>query len=240
MDCRSAAWVLGGVRLISSARMTLAKIGPRTKRNTRRPVVRSSSRTSEPVMSEGIRSGVNWMRPKDRSSTSARVWMSMVLARPGTPTKRQWPRENRAIKRWSMTSCCPMMRLPISAHRALRAWQSSRAAATSRSTTSGVGRAVVSPATAAPERRAADSCGSDIGHRMPRARAGSKGCRQASGDDHETAEREPHGRERREKPRRVCDEREPRREARRQALSPLREAASARDAHLPYHGEVDR
>ena len=34
-------------------------------------------------MSEGIRSGVNWMRPKERSSTSARVGMSSVLARPG-------------------------------------------------------------------------------------------------------------------------------------------------------------
>ena len=64
MASSSAAWVLGGVRLISSARTMLAKIGPCTNRNARRPVVWSSSRTSVPVMSDGIRSGVNWMRLK--------------------------------------------------------------------------------------------------------------------------------------------------------------------------------
>ena len=35
----SAAWVLGGVRLISSASSTWAKIGPRTKRSARVPPV---------------------------------------------------------------------------------------------------------------------------------------------------------------------------------------------------------
>ena len=44
----SAAWVLGGVRLISSARMMFAKIGPRMNRMTRFPVARSSSMTSAP------------------------------------------------------------------------------------------------------------------------------------------------------------------------------------------------
>ena len=34
-------------------------------------------------MSDGIRSGVNWMRENFRSSTRAIVWMSSVLARPG-------------------------------------------------------------------------------------------------------------------------------------------------------------
>ena len=47
-----------------------AKTGPWTKRNTRLPVVRSSSSTSVPVMSDGMRSGVNWMRLKLRCSTS--------------------------------------------------------------------------------------------------------------------------------------------------------------------------
>ena len=59
--CSSAAWVLGGVRLISSASRMLVKIGPSTKRKSRRPCS-SSSKTFVPVMSEGIRSGVNWMR----------------------------------------------------------------------------------------------------------------------------------------------------------------------------------
>ena len=36
-----------------------------------------------PVMSDGIRSGVNWMRLNFRSSTCASVAMSSVLARPG-------------------------------------------------------------------------------------------------------------------------------------------------------------
>ena len=56
------ACVLGGVRLISSASTTLANSGPWRKRNSRRPVLRFSSITSVPVMSDGIRSGVNWMR----------------------------------------------------------------------------------------------------------------------------------------------------------------------------------
>ena len=56
---RSAAWVLGGVRLISSAKIILAKTGPFTNCNVRRPVVRSSSITSVPIISEGIKSGVN-------------------------------------------------------------------------------------------------------------------------------------------------------------------------------------
>ena len=62
MACKSAAWVLGGVRLISSASTMLAKMGPWTNRKLRLPVDWSSSMISVPVMSLGIRSGVNWMR----------------------------------------------------------------------------------------------------------------------------------------------------------------------------------
>jgi hypothetical protein len=46
---------------------------------------------SVPVMSLGIKSGVNWMRENLRSSTCAIVWMSSVLANPGTPTIRLLP-----------------------------------------------------------------------------------------------------------------------------------------------------
>ena len=65
-----------------------------------------------PVMSDGIRSGVNWMRLKETS----RIWLMertmRVLARPGTPTRRQWPRVKTAARIWSMTSVWPtMMRL---------------------------------------------------------------------------------------------------------------------------------
>ena len=48
--------------------------------------------TSVPVMSAGIRSGVNWMRLNDRFSVRASVLIISVLARPGTPSSRQWPR----------------------------------------------------------------------------------------------------------------------------------------------------
>ena len=43
-------------------------------------------------MSEGIRSGVNWMRLNCSDSASASVRISSVLASPGTPTSRQCPR----------------------------------------------------------------------------------------------------------------------------------------------------
>jgi len=53
----SAAWVFAGARLISSASTRSAKIGPGRKVNSCDPV-----RIETPVMSAGIRSGVNWMR----------------------------------------------------------------------------------------------------------------------------------------------------------------------------------
>ncbi len=49
-----------------------------------------------PVTSPGIRSGVNWMRLKRTSIARARVETSSVLASPGTPCTRQWPRANTA------------------------------------------------------------------------------------------------------------------------------------------------
>ncbi len=54
-------------------------------------------------MSDGIRSGVNWMRLKLRLSESARVRIMSVLARPGTPTSRQWPRAKMAMSSSSRT-----------------------------------------------------------------------------------------------------------------------------------------
>ncbi len=99
MAWSSAACVLGGVRLISSASRMLANTGPLTKRNCRPPVERSSSMISVPVMSDGIRSGVNWMRLNSRSMAEAMVRTISVLARPGTPIIRQWPRANSAVSR---------------------------------------------------------------------------------------------------------------------------------------------
>ncbi len=67
-----------------------------------------------PVTSEGIRSGVNWMRLNDSFSTDARVETIMVLASPGTPTSRQCPRARTLCSNSSMTSSWPMMTLWIS------------------------------------------------------------------------------------------------------------------------------
>src|SRR3954471_10455727 len=76
-------------------------------------------------MSEGIRSGVNWMRLKLSESASASVEMSSVFARPGTPTKRQCPREKRAIRSCSITASWPTTRLAISWAMRARARESS-------------------------------------------------------------------------------------------------------------------
>src|SRR5262249_55926252 len=55
------------------------------------------------------------MRLNFRSSTRASVATSSVLARPGTPTMRLLPPTNSVVRISSMTSLCPMMRLPSSA-----------------------------------------------------------------------------------------------------------------------------
>ena len=119
-----AAWVLGGVRLISSASRMLVKIGPSTKRNSRRPLSSSSS-TLVPVMSDGMRSGVNWIRLKGMSRIRARVLTIKVLARPGTPTSRQWPRVKMAAKICSITSSWPTITFCNSSCISLRCWLNS-------------------------------------------------------------------------------------------------------------------
>ena len=106
-----AACVLGGVRLISSARMTLANSGPFKNLNSRAPVSGFWKMTSVPVMSEGIRSEVNWIRLKFMFKVCAKVEMSSVLARPGTPTSSAWLRVTMAINNWSITSCWPTITL---------------------------------------------------------------------------------------------------------------------------------
>jgi hypothetical protein len=113
-DSSRAAWVFGGVRLISSARITFAKIGPGKNRNTRSPVALSCWMTSVPVMSDGMRSGVNWMRLNVRFRILLSVEIISVFASPGTPISRLWPRQNNAMNNWSTTSSCPTITLPIS------------------------------------------------------------------------------------------------------------------------------
>src|SRR5437016_5146723 len=116
-----AACVLGGVRFTSSASTMFANTGPRTNRKLRLPVLWSSSMISVPVISEGMRSGVNWMRENFRSSVCATVCTIRVLARPGTPNSRAWPPENTAVRMPSSTSRWPTMRRPTWASRSARA-----------------------------------------------------------------------------------------------------------------------
>ena len=58
---------------------------------------------SVPVISAGIRSGVNWMRLKDRFSVRLSVLIISVLARPGTPSSKQCPRLKSEISSSSIT-----------------------------------------------------------------------------------------------------------------------------------------
>ncbi len=92
-----AACVFGGVRLISSASTMLEKIGPGRNLNCFSPVVWSDTITSVPVMSLGMRSGVNWTRLNESCSVFASVEMSSVFAKPGTPTSSAWLRVKIAI-----------------------------------------------------------------------------------------------------------------------------------------------
>ena len=75
----SAACVRGGARLISSARTMFAKSGP--GRNSKLAV--RWSKIEEPVTSEGIRSGMNWMRANPSEVTWANERAISVFARPG-------------------------------------------------------------------------------------------------------------------------------------------------------------
>ncbi len=79
----SADCTFAGARLISSASTRLANTGPSSTSKLSLPV----RHTRVPVMSLGIRSGVNWRRANDPPTTSANVRTASVLATPGTPSR---------------------------------------------------------------------------------------------------------------------------------------------------------
>ena len=83
----NADWVLGVARLISSARTICENKGPRWNSNWRRPSGPSMTMLV-PMMSAGIRSGVNWIRLKSSAMASANVRISKVLPSPGTPSSK--------------------------------------------------------------------------------------------------------------------------------------------------------
>ncbi len=112
---RSALWVFGVARLTSSASTRLAKIGPGWYSNSRRP--ESSRMMLVPTMSAGIRSGVNWIREKLRSRVCPSERTSIVLPRPGTPSRRMWPPEISAMTVSRRSSFWPTIRRASSASR---------------------------------------------------------------------------------------------------------------------------
>src|SRR5436305_170504 len=87
MHSRRLDCVLGVARLISSASTICAKTGPGLKTNS--PVF--WLKTEVPVMSEGSRSGVNWIRLKVQSSERASARASIVLPVPGTSSISKCP-----------------------------------------------------------------------------------------------------------------------------------------------------
>ena len=112
MASRRAAWVFGVARLISSARTMEAKRGPFWKRKLLPSSVRT--RMLVPVISAGMRSGVNWMREKGRSSTFDSTRTRWVLPRPGTPSSSTLPPATTARSRCSTTSSWPIISFAIS------------------------------------------------------------------------------------------------------------------------------
>src|SRR6516165_1681764 len=110
MACSNAAWVFGGVRLISSASNSWVKIGPLVSTKL---LVWKLNRLV-PSTSPGIRSGVNWMRPNCNERPAANARDSSVLAVPGTPSSRTWPPIKRLVSIRSMTASWPTTTLPTS------------------------------------------------------------------------------------------------------------------------------
>jgi hypothetical protein len=131
VTCRSsmassrAAWVLGGVRLISSASMMSVKIGPGRNRKS------LPSRMSWPVTSDGMRSGVNCTRLNSRSRAAEMALTISVLATPGTPSSSTWPLANRAATRPDRAPSWPTTTLPTSSRTRSRAARALSAAAVS-------------------------------------------------------------------------------------------------------------
>ncbi len=103
MDSSRADWVFGGVRLISSPRTMLAKIGP--GRNSKLAFV--TSNTFTPVTSEGSRSEVNWIRRWWHDTEAESALPRLVLPTPGTSSTSRWPPATRHVTASRMASSLP-------------------------------------------------------------------------------------------------------------------------------------
>ena len=85
IDSSIADWVFGEARLISSPTTMLAKMPPGLKSKSRV----SWLNTETPVMSDGSRSGVNWMRRTEQAIERPKDLASIVLPTPGTSSTRR-------------------------------------------------------------------------------------------------------------------------------------------------------
>src|SRR6187402_1867431 len=134
MASSSALWVLGVARFTSSASTTLANTGPLRNSNLLPPCA-DSSMTTVPMMSAGIRSGVNWMRENSSANDSASVRTSIVLPKPGTPSSSACDPASTQVMTPSITSRLPTITREISSRRVptcfWKVWTSSRAWSTS-------------------------------------------------------------------------------------------------------------
>lgn len=81
---RSADCVFGDALLISSASTMFANIGPGLKLKT----ACFGLNTLMPTMSEGRRSGRNWIRLNEHPIEDANAFAKYVFASPGTPSRR--------------------------------------------------------------------------------------------------------------------------------------------------------
>ena len=109
----SADWVLGVARFTSSARRMWPKIGPFWNWKCLRPSG-SSRMMFVPMMSAGMRSGVNWIRENESSSPAASVLTRRVLPRPGAPSSRTCPPAKSPTRTSVTTSSYPTMIFPTS------------------------------------------------------------------------------------------------------------------------------
>ena len=109
MHSKSPDCVLGVARFISSASTILAKIGPGTNSNSDFLTLKKLT----PVMSDGKRSGVNWMRLYWQLTDAASDLISTVFPVPGTSSSRTWPPQSKETSSISTVSDFPTITFPI-------------------------------------------------------------------------------------------------------------------------------
>src|ERR1700749_3905571 len=83
----NAAWVRGGIRLISSASRNCVNTGPLCKENS----LVFGENTVVPKISAGIMSGVPCTLRNTSERNRASVFTASVFATPGTPSTNAWP-----------------------------------------------------------------------------------------------------------------------------------------------------